>query len=105
MTNSYDSSRDVYSENYRKSRAPARDATLVTPSDAYDLPVYGKLMVFNAHATAAEVIRVVPVAKSDDAAYIDIHVPVGLTVIDWLIVRAVRIAGTGADISAWVLTS
>jgi hypothetical protein len=33
MTNSYDSGRDVYNYDYRKSRAPARDATLVTPSD------------------------------------------------------------------------
>jgi hypothetical protein len=35
---------------------------------------------------------------------VDLKAPVGLTVIDWLIVRPVRITGTGADISAWVLT-
>ena len=105
MTNSYDSSSDVFTHDYRKSRSPARDATLVTPSDTLDLPVYGKLAVFNAHATAAEVIRLVPIAKDDDSHYIDLKVPVGLTVIDWLIVRAVRSTGTGADITAWVLTS
>jgi len=66
--------------------------------------VYGKLAVFNA-GVAAEVIRVVPVAKDDDSHYVDIHMPVGLTKIDWLIVRAVRTTGTGADITAWVLTS
>jgi len=47
---------------------PARDAFAVTKSDTDDLPVYGKLAVFNAHATNAEVIRVVPVGSQDDTA-------------------------------------
>jgi hypothetical protein len=66
----------VFTHDYRKSRAPARDATLVTPSDSSDLQVYGKLVVFNAHATAAEVIRVVPVAKTDDSQYVDLSLPI-----------------------------
>ena len=104
MANSYDSKRDVFYYNYDKAYAPTRDAALVTPDDANDLPVYGKLAVFNAGA-GAEVIRVVPVAKQDDAAYVDLKVPPGLTVINWLIVRAVRATGTGADITAWLLTT
>jgi len=40
----------------------------VTNSDTDDLPVYGKLAVFNADANNAEVIRVVPVGSQDDTA-------------------------------------
>jgi hypothetical protein len=58
--------------------------------------------VFNA-GSAAEVIRLVPVASQDDSVHVDIKVPVGLTIINWLIVRAVRATGTGNDISAWLL--
>ena len=45
--------------------------------------------MFNAHATNAEVIRVVIVASQDDSQYVEIKVPV-LTVINWLIARGAR---------------
>jgi hypothetical protein len=104
-TNSYVSSSDVlkFSCASHRAIAPARDALPVTPNDTNDLPVYGKLAVFNA-GTAAEVIRAVTVECQDDSVHVDLKVPVGLTVIDWLIIRAVRATGTGADITAWVLT-
>jgi hypothetical protein len=104
-TNSYDSRKDVlaFSDAGDRPLNPAREMYAVTKDDTNDLPIYGKLVVFNAHATNAEVIRVVPVASQDDSAYVDIKVPVGLTVINWLIVRAVRSTGTGADITAWVI--
>jgi hypothetical protein len=54
-------------------------------------------------AALVETVRVVPVEAYDDSKYIDIKIPIGLTVINWLIVRAVRVTGTGADISAVVL--
>jgi hypothetical protein len=60
--------------------SPARDAQTVTPSDT-ELPLYGKLAVFNAGASA-EGIRVVPVEYRDDALHLAIKVPVGLTVVD-----------------------
>jgi len=104
MTNSYDSKKDVYTHNYRKSRSPARDAVIAVADDAADLSIYGKLAVYNSNSSA-EVIRVVPVAAVDDTSYVDIHCAPGTTVIDWLIVRAVRVTGTGSHISALVLTS
>lgn len=104
MTNSYDPNRDVLDTvtPFHRPFSPARDVQTVTPSDADDLPIYGKLAVFNA-GTGAETVRVVPVVSQDDLAYLDIKVPSGLTVIDWLIVRAVRATGTGADITAIVM--
>lgn len=106
MAYSYDERKDVFAFlKYGKGLGPSRDAAAVTPHNTNDLPVYGKLAVFNAHATNSENIRVVPVAATDDANYVDIPVGPGLTVIDWLIVRAVRITGTGADITALLLTS
>src|ERR1051326_5104735 len=100
MTTSYDPNRDKLKFFDAKLRPimPARDAVAVTPSDTADLPFYGKLYVFNAGA-APEVIRVVTVGNQiDDTTHVDIKVPVGPYLIDWLIVRAVRATGTGADI-------
>jgi hypothetical protein len=104
MTSSYDSNRDKlnFADARLRPMMPARDAFAVTPDDTLDLPFYGKLYVFNA-GTGPEVIRVVTVAQMDDSQHVDIKVPVGPYVIDWLIVRAVRTTGTGADVTAWVL--
>ena len=104
MTNSYDPNRDLLDTvtPFHQPFSPARDAQTVTPSDTLDLPIYGKLYVFNA-GVSVEVIRVVPVECQDDSLHVDIKCPVGPFVIDWMIVRAVRATGTGADITAIVL--
>ena len=105
MTNSYDPNHDLLDSTTPAHRAiaPTRDAQNVTPSDTLDLPIYGKLAVFNAGAST-EVIRVVPVEYTDDSQHVDIKDRIGLTVIDWLVVRAVLATGTGADIKAVLLT-
>jgi hypothetical protein len=101
----YDPNRDKlkFADAKLRPMMPARDAVAVAPSDTDDLPFYGKLFLFNAGA-APEIIRVVTAAQQDDTVHVDLKVPVGPYLIDWLIVRAVRVAGTGADISAWLLT-
>jgi hypothetical protein len=103
MANSYNERLDVLKFACADARAiaPARDAVAAVASDTADLALYGKLAVFNA-GNAAEVIRVVPVSYADDAQHLDIKVSPGLTVIDWLIVRAIRVTGTGTDITAIV---
>jgi hypothetical protein len=105
MANSYDTRKDVLRFSSASDRAvnPARDAQTVTPNDSNDLPIYGKLHVFNAHATNVESVRVVPVDYTDDALYVDFNVAPKSGLFIPMIVRAVRSTGTGADITAIVM--
>ena len=84
MSNSYAPNRDILDSTTPAHRAiaPGRDAQAVTPSDTLDLPIYGKLNVFNA-GVSAETIRVVPVEYTDDSQHVNIKVPAGPFVIDW----------------------
>jgi hypothetical protein len=92
MANSYDSRRDLISYTYKRGQAPGRDTQLVTPDDTNDLPIYGKLRVYNPGTTAGT-LRFVPVSAQDDSVHVDVSVPAGITY-EQFIARAVRATGT-----------
>lgn len=78
--------------------SPALRASVVTPDDAADLPVYAKaLRVMNAGATTAA-LRVTYAGEQDDATTIDLPVSPGLT-IEPSAVRRVWSTGTTPGLS------
>ena len=106
MTTSYDSRRDVLNFVCAEGRAhnPARYAIAVTPSNSAELVVYGRLIVTNAHATAAETITVIMAENNvDDTTTVAFNIAPQTTLYLPVVVRRVMATGTGADITATLI--
>lgn len=104
MALTYDSKKDIFAfvSAGMRSFSAARNATLVTPSDTVDLPVYGRLRVYNAGA-GVESATLLPVGATDDANTVTFKFPVGLTIMDEMLVRRVMSTSLGADLTIHVL--
>ncbi len=101
MTTSYDQNRDVVNAFCQEHRgiAPARFAQAITPSDSTELGEYGRILITNSHATATQNIVVI-----DDTTTVMIPIAPLTTIYLPIVVRRVMASGTGANISAVLLT-
>jgi hypothetical protein len=80
---------------------PGRTAIAVTPSDSTELPIYGRLIVTNSHATSTENIVVIMASNNVyDTTRVTIPVAPMTTNELPIVVRRVFATGTGVDIKA-----
>lgn len=79
MPTTTDTRIDPFSTLTPSASSPARRASLVTPNDGQDLPVFAKaLRIFNPGSGSAT-LRVTYSGAADDATTVDLTVPPGLT--------------------------
>ncbi len=107
MTTSYNENRDVLNKfnNEQRGIAPARFAQAITPSDSTELGEYGRLLVTNSHATNTENVVVIMASNNiDDTTTVTIPIAPLTTIHLPIVVRRVMATGTGAQISAVLLT-
>jgi hypothetical protein len=93
MTNSYNSSLDVISRDFKRAAAPGRYAYAATAAAA-ELPVYGKLRIYNGN-NAPATVTVVPVESTDDAAADVLTVPANSVCFEQIIVRRITAIDAG----------
>jgi hypothetical protein len=96
MVNSFDSRLDVISRDFERATAPGRYGYTATAASA-ELPVYGKLRVYNGNGVAAT-ITVVPVESQDDAATVVLTVPANSVTFEQVIVRRITAIDSGVTV-------
>jgi hypothetical protein len=93
MTNSFDSRLDVISRDFKRATAPGRYAYAATAAAA-ELPVYGKLRIYNGN-NAPATVTVVPVEPTDDAETDVLTVPANTVLNEQIMVRRVTAIDAG----------
>jgi hypothetical protein len=107
MSTSYDQNRDVLGALSAKERGvdPARFAQAITPSDSTELPIYGRLIVTNASGSSTENLVIIMASNNvDDTTTVSIPIAPETTIALPIIVRRVMATGTGAQISAVLIS-
>jgi hypothetical protein len=106
MSGSYSQDRDLLNAYDIRNRAvaPARFAQAVTPNDSTELPVYGRLIVTNSHATSTENIFLIMASNNqDDSTVVAFPIAPLTPLVLPVVVRRVMATGTGGNVSAILL--